>query len=151
MGCRISEALHGVFWADTDLTNGLVVIRGTKSKNAVRTATMPTWLVHRLRVRADLYGTAGLAFGVTRFASKAGNPRDLSNVLDTLRRVLDQAGCEWAGSHTFRRTVATMLDELGHGTGAIATLLGQDPVTTMSYINPKAVGRAAAIAFEDEF
>lgn len=151
MGCRISEALHGVHWQDIDLETGSVVIRGTKSKNAVRTAMMPTWLTARLSARAEAYGTTGLVFGVTRYASKAGKPRDLSNVLETLRKVLDESGCEWAGSHTFRRTVATMLDDRGHGTGAIATLLGQDPVTTMSYIKTGTVGNAAALAFDAGF
>lgn len=107
------------------------MIRGNKSLEAV-----------------DQGSGQGLVFGVTRFASKVGQPRDLSNVLETMRKVLDDAGWEWAGSRTFRRTVATMPDERGHGTGAIATLLGQDHVTTMSYIKPKAVGVAAAIAFD---
>jgi integrase len=148
MGCRISEALHGVYWEDVNLDANAVVIRGTKSKNAVRAAKMPQWLTDRMRKRAATYGTTGLVFGVTRYASKVGKRRDLSNVLDTLRRILDESGYSWAGSHTFRRTVATMLDERGHGTGAIATLLGQDPVTTMSYIKRKTVGDAAALAFD---
>lgn len=151
MGCRISEALHGVHWTDVDLEAGQVVIRGTKSKNAVRTAMMPSWLTGRLATRAAVHGTQGLVFGVTRYTSKVGNPRDLSNVLDTMRRLLDGAGMDWAGSHTFRRTVATMLDAKGHGVGAIATLLGQDPVTTMSYIKTTTVGHAAATSFDEAF
>lgn len=151
LGPRVSEALHGVSWDDLDDETGIVVIRGTKSKNAVRTVKMPEWLTERLRSRAALHGRKGLVFGVTRYASKAGNPRDLSNVLDTLRGVLDAAGCEWAGSHTFRRTVATMLDDAGMRTGAIATVLGQDPVTTSSYIKTKRVGDAAALALAEAF
>lgn len=151
LGPRVSEALHGVSWEDVDDETGTVVIRGTKSKNAVRTVKMPEWLLDRLNARAERYGREGLVFGVTRFASKAGKPRDLSNVLDTLRGVLDSAGCEWAGSHTFRRTVATVLDDKGVGTGAIATLLGQDPVTTSSYIKTKRVGDAAARALTEAF
>lgn len=69
-------------------------------------------------------------------------------MLDTLRGILDDADAGWAGSHTFRRTVATMLDEHGHGVGAIATLLGQDPATTMSYIKTKKIGDAAATTFD---
>lgn len=151
LGPRVSEALHGVSWGDVDDETGTIVIRGTKSKNAVRTVKMPEWLTERLRSRAALHGTKGLVFGVTRYASKTGNPRDLSNVLDTLRGVLDASGCEWAGSHTFRRTVATMLDDAGVGTGAIATVLGQDPVTTSSYIKTKRVGDAAALALAEAF
>lgn len=143
MGCRISEALHGVYWKDVDLDSGVVIIRGTKSKNATRTAKMPPALCERLRTRTENFGTKGLVFGVTRYAGKMGEPRDLSNVLTTLRAILDDAGTEWAGSHTFRRSVATMLDDAGYGAGAIASLLGQDPVTTMSYIKRKTTADAA--------
>jgi integrase len=151
LGPRIAEALHGVWWADVDLTTGEVKIRGTKSKNAVRAVLMPQWLTDRLTARARTYGTKGLVFGVTRYSSKLGKPRDLSNVLDTMRGVLDSAGCEWAGTHTFRRTVATMLDDAGVGTGAIATVLGQDPVTTSSYIKTSRIGDAAAVALDTAF
>lgn len=151
LGPRVSEALHRVAWADVDWDAETVVIRGTKTANAVRTVKMPSWLTERLRTRAGLHGTTGLVFGVTRFASKVGQPRDLPNVLNTLRGILDRAGCEWAGSHTFRRTVATMLDGKGVGTGAIATVLGQDPVTTSSYIKTAKVGDAAASALDSPF
>jgi hypothetical protein len=50
-----------------------------------------------------------------------------------------------------RRTVATMLDDAGIGTGAIATALGQDPVTTSSYVKTKRVGDAAAVALSVAF
>lgn len=145
LGPRVSEALHGVAWSDVDLETGTVVIRGTKTKNAQRTVTMPAWLAKRLAARAGLHGTAGLVFGVTRYASKRGQPRDLSNVLDTLRDVLDSAGCPWAGSHTFRRTYATLADEAGASLGQIAAVLGQDPVTTSTYIKTRPIATAVDV------
>lgn len=145
LGPRIAEALHGVSWADVDLDARTVVIRGTKTKNAKRTVTMPEWLSERLRNRADLHGRTGLVFGVTRYASKVGNPRDLSNVLDQMRSVLDAAGCSWAGSHTFRRTYATLADESGASLGQIAAVLGQDPVTTSTYIKTRPIATAVDV------
>lgn len=145
LGPRVSEALHGVSWVDVDLDAATVVIRGTKTKNAKRTVTMPPWLTERLRARAGLHGTKGLVFGVTRYASKAGQPRDLSNVLETMRSILDAAGCDWAGSHTFRRTYATLADESGASLGQIAAVLGQDPVTTSTYIKTRPVAAAVDV------
>lgn len=141
-GPRISEAL-AVMWTDVDIDNNRVRIPGTKSENADREADMPEWVVDRLKARAEKWGTKGAVFGVTRYAERRGQVRDTSNVINVLRGVLDRAGCEWAGTHTWRRTVATMLDAQGHGVGAIATLLGQDPVTTMGYIKTGKVGSAA--------
>lgn len=58
MGCRISEALHGVHWRDVDLETGRVGIRGTKSKNAGREVVMPPPLIDRLHARAEVHGPA---------------------------------------------------------------------------------------------
>ncbi|GAA1736226.1 site-specific integrase [Aeromicrobium alkaliterrae] len=145
LGPRVSEALHGVTWDDVDLDAGTVTIRGTKSKNAKRTVTMPAWLIERLGARAGLHGTTGLVFGVTRYASKMGQPRDLSNVLDKMRSLLDTAGCPWAGSHTFRRTYATLADDAGASLGQIAAVLGQDPATTATYIKTRPVATAVDV------
>jgi len=145
LGPRASEALHGVAWEGVDLDVGTTTINGTKSKNAVRTVAMPPWLTQRLRKRARLHGTTGLVFGVTRYSSKLGQPRDLANVLTTMREVLDEAGCPWAGSHTFRRTYATLADEAGASLGQIAAVLGQDPVTTSTYIKTRPVATAVDV------
>ena len=44
-------------------------------------------LTERLRHRAEVHGTKGFVFGVTYFATKAGQPRDRNNVSRALRRV----------------------------------------------------------------
>jgi hypothetical protein len=51
--------------------------------------------------RAALHGTQGLVLGVTRFASKAGQPRDRNNVSKSLRNVFARAGVPWAGTRPF--------------------------------------------------
>ena len=58
-------------------------------------------------------------FGTTRFAVSRnganilGRPRNRQNVLKSLRKVVAVSKTPWAGSHSFRRTVATWMDEPG--------------------------------------
>lgn len=134
-GARISEALHCVSWRDVDTKARTVRVRGTKTARADRTLSLPEDLAERLSRRAELYGTTGLAFGVTRVSAKAGEPRDRNNVLKALRRVFASAGVPWAGSHTFRRTVATSLDANGAALAEIANQLGHADVNvTAGYL-----------------
>lgn len=134
-GVRISEALHCTSWADVNLEARTVRVRGTKTEQADRVLTMSTHLAERLRQRADVHGTAGLVFGVTYFATKLGAPRDRNNVSKALRRVFAVAGVQWAGTHTFRRTVASWMDEAGHPLAEIANQLGHaDTNVTAKYL-----------------
>lgn len=56
-------------------------------------------------------------------------------MLRAIRRVLAEAGLSWAGSHTFRRTVATWMDASGAPLAEIANQLGHADVnTTASYL-----------------
>jgi integrase len=123
-GCRVSEALHCVSWSDVDLDAGTVHVRGTKTAQADPVLVMPADLTMRLRERAALHGTTGLVFGVTYFATKLGQPRDRNNVSKALRRVFAAAGVQWAGTHTFRRTLASWMDEAGCALAEIANQLG---------------------------
>lgn len=146
-GCRISEALRGVEWDGIDWQAGTVRIDGTKTTSSKRTVTLPPWMLDRLRQRAETFGATGLVFGITRYPSKLGQPRDVSNVLHRVTAVLDKAGCEWAGSHTFRRTVATWMDDQGYNLGEIAGQLGHgNIVTTTGYVKRKTVPTGAAAA-----
>jgi integrase len=56
--------------------------------------------------------------------SPQGRLRDPSNTSGDLRTALDRAGFPWATSHTFRKTVATRLDEAGLSARQIADHLG---------------------------
>lgn len=144
-GVRISEALHCTSWTDVDLTARTVRVRGTKTAQADRTLTMSPDLTERLRERAALHGNTGLVFGVTYFATKLGAPRDRNNVSKALRRVFATAGVQWAGTHTFRRTVASWMDEAGHPLAEIANQLGHaDTNVTAKYLGRKTAPTRAA-------
>ena len=84
-------------------------------------------------------------FGTTRYDSKRGQAREVGNVLKGIRGVLGQAGLSWAGSHTFRRTVATWMDASGAPLAEIANQLGHTDVnTTAGYLGRRQVPTRAA-------
>lgn len=68
------------------------------------------------------------------FTSPTGLLRDPSNTQADLRQALDRAGYPWVSSHTFRKTVASPLDDQGYAIRHIADQLGHSrPSTTMDY------------------
>jgi integrase len=121
-GVRISEAL-GQRWHDVDLDAGTVFVRGTKTDASQRRLSLPGWLTERLTTRAGELGTDGLVFR-SPGTSDADKVRDRRNVARVFRAVLDEAGFPWATPHTFRRTVATLLDEAGLPIALAANQLG---------------------------
>lgn len=139
-GARISEALHHTAWNDVDFEARTVRVRGTKTSEANRTLVMSEPLTDRLRHRAGLHGQTGLVFGITYFTTKAGQPRDRNNVSKALRRVFKVADVPWAGTHTFRRTVASWLDEAGAPLAEIANQLGHADIN----VTAKYLGRRTA-------
>ena len=56
--------------------------------------------------------------------SPFGQLRDLNETSGDLRQALDRAGFPWATSHTFRRAIATRLDDAGLSARQIADHLG---------------------------
>ena len=144
-GVRIREALEGVSWDDVDLTLGTVRVRGTKTAAADRTLSLSGELAACLERRGEIWGREGLVFGTTRYDSKRGRAREVGNVLKGIRGVLGQAGLSWAGSHTFRRTVATWMDASGAPLAEIANQLGHTDVnTTAGYLGRRQVPTRAA-------
>lgn len=144
-GARIREALQGVWWDDIDLAARTVRVRGTKTASADRILSLSAELAERLEGRGRTFGTAGLVFGTTRFDTKLGRPREVHNVLREIRAVLNDAGLSWAGSHTFRRTVATWMDASGAPLAEIANQLGHADVnTTAGYLGRRQVPTRAA-------
>ena len=132
-GVRISEA-RLLRWESLNLETGVVQIEGTKTVSSRRTLNVPEWLRVRLTARAERVGQSGYVFAAPALGAgeysdhdkaEAGQaPMDASNLAGWIREVLDDAGLSWATSHTFRRTVATMLHENGAPLVRIADQLG---------------------------
>lgn len=146
-GVRISEALHCAAWADVDLDAQTVRVRAPRRLRLIRLLAISDGLTEGLRERAGVHGTTGLVFGVTYFASKVGQPRDRNNVSKALRRVFAAADVPWAGTHTFRRTVASWLDANGAPLAEIANQLWHaDTNVTAKYLGRRtAPTRAASV------
>ena len=134
-GARIGEAL-AVRPAVVDLDGRVIEINATvvrtkgrgvnvqehpKTAAGWRVLAVPEFVAEIVRRRAnkDTVRSAG-----TVFASPLGHVRDPSNTTADLRRALDRAHFEWVTSHTFRKTVATRLDEAGLSARQIADHLG---------------------------
>jgi integrase len=131
-GLRVGEAL-AVTWDAVDLSAGTVEVRGTvirvkgqglmikpapKTRAGFRTLMLPSWAVEMLRLRPP--GKPDQ----TVFCSAVGGLRDRDNALSDLREALNAAGFDWVTSHTFRRTVATLMDQSGLSARAAADQLG---------------------------
>jgi integrase len=87
-----------------------------------RTIRLPPRTVELLRRRlADLPAYEADA---VLFPSPNGHLRGPSNTSGDLRQALDRAGLPWVTSHTFRKTVATWLDDAGLSARQIADHLG---------------------------
>lgn len=156
-GVRISEA-RLLRWESLDLATGVVQIEGTKTATSQRTLNLPDWLRERMGERAKRMGTSGYVFaapalGVGGYsdadkATAGDRPMDASNLAGWVRVVLDDAGLPWATSHTFRRTVATMLHENGAPLVRIADQLGHaNPTMTANvYLGRDLRGNKADLA-----
>lgn len=158
-GLRLGEAL-GVTWADVDFAAGTVTVertiirvqgqglvaKGVKSRASVRTLVLPGWGVQLLRSRrARMDRATGPVFPDTR-----GGWRDRSNVGRAFRQVRRGTEFEWVKTHTYRKTVATLLDQSGATARMIADQLGHSRVsmTQDMYLGRRAVNAVAASALE---
>lgn len=159
-GCRIGEAA-AVRWDRVVLTadGGTVEIDATvirvkgvglqiqerpKTAAGWRTLALPPHLVKVLRQRR-LDVPRMNPYEVV-FPSPSGKLRDPSNTASDLRKALDDAGFTWATSHTFRKSVATRLDEAGLSAREIADQLGhaRPSLTQDVYMGRKVVTEEAA-------
>ena len=126
-GARIDEARH-VRWQDINLEGGRVYLRGTKSETSDRWLNLPDWLVEQLAARAADCGAEGYVFA----APARRDPErvwDQSNSAGAVRAALDACDLTWAVPHTFRRTVATLLDQANLPIARIADQLGHSDVS----------------------
>ena len=101
--------------------HGVSVQEHPKTAAGWRVIAVPEFVAEivRDRVSRDAVRSAGVVF-----ASPLGHVRDASNTTSDLRRALDRAHFDWVTSHTFRKTVATRLDEAGLSARQIADHLG---------------------------
>lgn len=135
-GCRVGEAL-GARWEDFDLTAGtwqvrrtIVRVRGAglvASKPKTSAGLRTLWLPESLR---DLLITrSATATGPLVFPDSIGGYRDRNNVEAVMRRVRAGTELDWVIPHTFRKTVATRLDEAGLSARMVADQLGHSRVS----------------------
>jgi integrase len=101
---------------------GLLIQDVPKTTAGRRTITLPPRTVELLRHRLTAPTTTD--DDPVIFPSPQGRLRDPSNTSGDLRTALDRAGFPWATSHTFRKTVATRLDEASLSARQIADHLG---------------------------
>lgn len=161
-GCRLGEAV-GVCWEDLDLDRHLLHVRRTilrvkgrglvakapKSRSGVRVLRIPYWLVQMLRVRkAKAANSVGPVFPDAR-----GGYRDRNNVESAFRQVRAGTPFEWVVPHTYRKTVATMLDQGGLSARMIADQLGHSRISMTQdiYMGRRAVDGSVASALEGLF
>jgi len=139
-GCRISELL-ALRWADVDLdaptiaiTGKLISVRGrgllreptTKTAAGQRVLPLPSFAVDVLLARRTSEGRND--FDVV-FPSSTGTLRDPDGVSKQWRRVRDSLGFGWATTHTFRRTMATIIDAEGLSARVGADQLGHRDIS----------------------
>lgn len=86
------------------------------------------------------------------FPGEKDGLRDPHNTLGDLRRALNMAGYEWVTSHTFRKTVATVLDDAGLSARHVADQLAhsrpsmtQDRYMGRTARNPRALAAIEAM------
>lgn len=162
-GARIGEACaarHSVIDLDAgvwEINATLVRVKGkgmtiqTRPKTAAgwRILALPSFAVGMIRRRgSELTMSSGLdvIFGSPHVRAL----RDPSNTAADLRLVLDRLGYDWVTSHTFRRTVATRLDDAGVSARQIADQLGhsQPSMTQDRYMGRQVVSADAARILE---
>lgn len=138
-----------VRWIDLDLaatpprltfSGTIVYIKGcgynrqpwTKSDAGYRTLALPRFAVEVLRRRHD-NGTAAPEDPV--LPSRRGTWLSPHNVRRQWRQVRAETGLEWVTPHTFRKTVATLLDREADAKAAAAQLgHGSEEITNEFYI-----------------
>ncbi|WP_027946561.1 site-specific integrase [Amycolatopsis taiwanensis] len=99
---------------------------------------VPNWSVPMWRRRK-----VAAAPGGPIFPSWNDQWSDPSNVGGRMREAFDACGFEWVTSHVWRKTVATVLDEAGLPTTAIADQLGNSPQVVERHYRRKRVANQA--------
>lgn len=106
-----------------------------KTTKSTRTVSVPSFTAEVLRERLVMVAPDDHDHLI--FYSRNGTPLTTNNIRRRLRAVLEQAGIEGVTPHSFRRTVATVIDRAG-GADLAAELLGHtsSKITKEHYIQP---------------
>jgi len=106
-----------------------------KTTKSNRTVSVPSFTAEVLRERLVKVASDELEHLI--FFSRNGTPLTTNNVRRRLRTILAEAGIEGVTPHSFRRTVATLLDRAG-GAELAAEMLGHTSaqITRQHYIEP---------------
>lgn len=139
-GCRISEAL-ALRWSDVDLEAKTIAITGhviaVKGRGLIREASSKTEAGERVLPLPSFAVAALMARQVSAsnnphdvvFPSSVGTLRDPDGLSKQWRRVRDALGFDWVTTHTFRRTLATIIDDAGMSARVGADQLGHSHVS----------------------
>jgi len=155
-GYRLGEAL-AISWDAVNLATGIVTIeanvirakgRGViiqnhpKTKAGVRTIAIPQAVIAMLQGRE--HRDAPNAHNLV-FPTALGNIRDPRNTSRDWREARDRLGFPGVTTHSFRKTVATVLDQAGLSAREIAEYLGhENPSITQDVYMAKNTGGAKA-------
>ena len=106
-----------------------------KTTKSTRTVSVPSFAAEALRRRLAVLPPERSDHLL--FFTRNGTPLTTNNVRRRLRSVLEEAGIEGVTPHSFRRTVATVLDRAG-GPELAAEMLGHtsSKITKEHYIEP---------------
>ena len=139
-GLRISELL-ALRWQDYDAAAATLTVSGkvvrakgqglrrfdeAKSDAGLRTIPLPRLAVEALNARRS---RAFVGEQETIFASAAGSLRDPNNFAKQWRTVRDELGVSEVTTHSFRKSVATLIDEEGMSARVGADHLGHSNVS----------------------
>ncbi len=128
-------------WSDFDANAGTLTVRGklvratgaglqridgTKTAAGMRTVALPSFAVDALR---DRHGRDYVGEQLMIFPSTAGTWRDPNNFGKQWRAVRDDLGVPEVTTHSFRKTMATLIDENGLSARVGADQLGHAKVS----------------------
>lgn len=124
---------------------GTIIVERTKTAASHRVIALPPQVVSMLERRSKMVWPENVEGLI--FPNALGKVWPRNKATEALRTSLDDAGIKWATSHTFRRTVATWLDDNGVSARLIADQLGHEKpsITTDTYM-----GRAVVTAHASE-
>jgi integrase len=161
-GCRIGEVL-ALRWKSLDFVKGTVTIDANvvrahgqgivlqdhpKTDAGIRTIAIPSSLLKLLRARQKRPSFAGDSELV--FPTVLGNVRDPRNTSRDWRTARIRLGYPTVTTHSFRKTVATALDQAGCTAREIAEYLGhENPSLTQDVYMAKNTGGTRAAAALD--